>query len=586
MTSILKFMGLEQLNTFFPTLCYNRPIIDEVCLVFGFQIDCVSNFAEEQKGVGLYHSALWTTFLTLVLGCVSISYCENCFQGCKWKDSMKVTMGIYAITKSIIVCLRITIGIGKPSVVIWGLNHLCECIILCHCVDRKYLVTLKEGVVGSLIYVSAIITICLQIPDTIIALSIEITFVLALDIALAVMFTNKYFFGGEDKKGDNLYLLPFLAHSIHLLFTMFPIIFSLIWCRSDAFFVKFCLETMINFSVPLTCILDVIWAFIIDEKMVSSNLDTIKDRLFLKAENKENNKLNSPEQNETRGLPTENSIKQVRRTLVYSFFASWIPLYIILYLMGPCPEDNFCSISKEVHQTTMYNILPGLEGALNDMLAAKDIESAAKKFNGNIDFVISTNMNKGVLQVFDAWSSIDFAKEWMNSEDAKLLSSKEVLQITNGNVTRSGYLSKAVLTPGCRPLEERSFVFSSNQSCNRLWKQLGDKNGCDFIPRCSHVSSNNDAFDLDIFTFYDGRVVKGNRYFGISGDKSILYDFSRSDDKILRGFKSDVTLESTGRNKCSGKVKMTIPREKKGNQNKLGPITEELRYIDCSNILN
>mmetsp|Transcript_3940 Transcript_3940/g.5373 ORF Transcript_3940/g.5373 Transcript_3940/m.5373 type:complete len:579 (+) Transcript_3940:53-1789(+) len=565
--SDLSETGLKDLP-FFPPLCVSPPVVDDVCQVFGFQVDCVKNFTDgDFSHFGLYGSHIWTFLLTSMAGCVSISY-ANRFFAWEWRDSMKVTMGLYAIITSMFALLRVTLGVGRPLVLIAALHNLCEWAILFHCAaEDKYGGKMKTSLIRAIIFISTIITVCLMVPDIPISLGVEQLFGMMLDVALPWMFGRKLFYRSEPDEVKDFFLLPFLAHFIHLLFTILPLIFAIFWSRSESILGKFVLEIFINLSVPITHILYILWAFKVDKLMVSKHSETQKETSDPKY------------QNETRKLPTDYQIKNVDGTLFKSFFISFIPLVLCPILMGFCDEDKFCTKSKVVHQTTSYFITPGLEGPLEDMLARKEIASTASKFNGNIKFVISKSVddnNRKVIEILDSWATIDFAKKWIDSEHAKFLTSEEVLKIVDGNIRSSGYLSQAVLSPGCRPLEERSFVFHSKQSCNSLWKELSDKSRCNLIPRCIHVAK--DEFDLEIFSFSDGRVLKGKRYLGTSISKNIIYDFGNSDDNLLGGFKSDVMLETMSRNVCKVKVRMSIPRKAEGNKDALGPIIDEIKY--------
>eukprot|EP00559_Dactyliosolen_fragilissimus_P007904 CAMPEP_0184868560 /NCGR_PEP_ID=MMETSP0580-20130426/30901_1 /TAXON_ID=1118495 /ORGANISM="Dactyliosolen fragilissimus" /LENGTH=351 /DNA_ID=CAMNT_0027369539 /DNA_START=225 /DNA_END=1280 /DNA_ORIENTATION=+ len=281
-------------------------------------------------------------------------------------------------------------------------------------------------------------------------------------------------------------------------------------------------------------------------------------------------------------MPAGFQIQGVWGILIKSLFLALIPLMLAPILMGFCNEDTLCTQSEVVHQTTTYIIAPGLEGSLEDAFASKEIANIAKSYQGSVDFKISKsvdNFNRKVVQILDVWSSIDFAEKWKNSEHAKFLKSKEVLDIlADGKISSTGYLSEVVLSPSCRKMEEKVHIYDYHHSCNFLWKELSTTRRCDLIPRCIQVAQ--DQFGSDIFSFSDGRILKGKRFIEKSSNMNISYHFDDIDDKMLGGFKSDILLESKSKNICTVYVKMSIPSNGDGNTNALGAIVDNIKFID------
>lgn len=96
------------------------------------------------------------------------------------------------------------------------------------------------------------------IPNLFYALAVEQGFGILLDILLPILLLEKAI-KGEDAQVRAFYRLPAIAHTVHLLGTIIPLILAIAFINNPSIFTDVILEAMINLAVPVSNGLYCMW---------------------------------------------------------------------------------------------------------------------------------------------------------------------------------------------------------------------------------------------------------------------------------------------------------------------------------------
>ncbi|KAL5484163.1 hypothetical protein EMCRGX_G020614 [Ephydatia muelleri] len=199
----------------FPPWCVVPPV-DKICSFYGIRIPCVPaiNF-EDIFGLEV-EMGHWITFILLVL------------------------IGILNLSRFLL--------IGA------ALHNLAEWSILIQVSNSCTTSTkIKDALRRATFFILTIVILVVMMPSLFLAVLVEQSFGIMLDFALPLLFWYMYVTGNERVR--SFYQLPVVAHTVHLLFTILPLVFANFHVGITSWYSSFFLETAVYISGPITHVL-------------------------------------------------------------------------------------------------------------------------------------------------------------------------------------------------------------------------------------------------------------------------------------------------------------------------------------------
>ena len=119
----------------------------------------------------------------------------------------------------------------------------------------------KDGLRRATFFIIIIVFLVVMMPTLELAVLIEQSFGIMLDFALPIMYWYMRFTGSSERV-RSFYQYPAVAHTIHLLFTILPLVFANFHVGQLSWYSSFYLETAIYISAPVTHILYMVSFFL------------------------------------------------------------------------------------------------------------------------------------------------------------------------------------------------------------------------------------------------------------------------------------------------------------------------------------
>jgi hypothetical protein len=173
---------------------------------------------------------------------------------------MKITCGLYAAETAFFALFRIFWGLGKPLIAGAALHNLFEWSIILHLKEETSFAHVKRHILLASIWILAVISFAIMIPDLLYAFLFEQTTGIMLDFGMPIMFITKWW-TAQDSAVSGFYVLPAIAHTLHLLFTIIPLVLANFHIGIVSWYSSFWLEVVIYISAPVTHILYIVWSW-------------------------------------------------------------------------------------------------------------------------------------------------------------------------------------------------------------------------------------------------------------------------------------------------------------------------------------
>ena len=236
----------------FPPWCVVPPV-ETHCSFLGITIPCVPAIdITDVFGIGV-QMGHWITFILLVgIGIVNLWYVRFPF---RYEDSMKITTGLYSIITALFSFFRLAYHVSRLLLVGAALHNLAEWAILMQISAANTTSTkVKDGLRRATFFIIIIVFLVVMMPTLKLAVLVEQSFGIMLDIALPMAYWYM-FFTASSERVRSFYRYPAVAHTIHLLFTILPLVFANFHVGQLSWYSSFYLETAIYISAPVTHIL-------------------------------------------------------------------------------------------------------------------------------------------------------------------------------------------------------------------------------------------------------------------------------------------------------------------------------------------
>jgi len=247
---------------FFPPMC--RAVVSEQddCTFMGITIPCFKVFNKDTVahfGMGLEMAAIWTFVITSLIGLVPLCKIvdEMWFSGNNnWNASaLKIACALYSVETAIFALIRYYWGVCKPLVAAAAVHNLCEWgIVLSISMNYK---ELEKYLPMAAFFITFLVTLCICVPNLFLSLGLEQSFGIMLDFGMPIMFTLQLL----DNEKRKIYLLPAIAHTVHIFGTILPLVYSIMLSNHVSWFSTFFLEILINVTVPAAHFIYCYWSF-------------------------------------------------------------------------------------------------------------------------------------------------------------------------------------------------------------------------------------------------------------------------------------------------------------------------------------
>mmetsp|Transcript_20870 Transcript_20870/g.41523 ORF Transcript_20870/g.41523 Transcript_20870/m.41523 type:complete len:854 (-) Transcript_20870:109-2670(-) len=247
---------------FFPPMC--RAVVSELddCTFMGITIPCFKIFNKDTVahfGMGLEMAAIWTFVVTFSIGLISMfkTVDEMWFSGYdNWNvSSLKIICALYSMDTALLALIRYYWGVCKPLMAAAAVHNLCEWGIVLS-ISTNYM-EFEKYLSMAAFFITFLVTLCICIPNLFLSLGLAQCFEIMVDFGMPVMFMMQLF--GREKR--RIYLLPAIAHTVHLFGTILPQVYSIMLSNRVSWFSTFFLEVLINVTIPVTHFIYCYWSF-------------------------------------------------------------------------------------------------------------------------------------------------------------------------------------------------------------------------------------------------------------------------------------------------------------------------------------
>jgi len=472
-----------------PPLCV-VPLKETVCSGFGYSTDCYEAYKADSpfgKGIILGHAIVFVCLI--VIGFANLFFYYN---GAReiWGQSMVLTSSFYAILTSSFALCRSVWMLSRPLFIGAAMHNFFEwCIViqLSFNTVRKQ----RKYVVLATAFILVIISLVSLVPDLKAVTLLEQSCGVMLDLGLPLMFLRKWIY-----ENRQLYRLPALAHSIHFVFTILPLIFANFFVGEISWVTTFGLEFLIYVSTPITHILYLIWSVEFDnKKRIQQDRDMAKRRVS---------------RDEANTLENADVLQRPEKYLFISFFLGLIPLVVIPnYILSPCPSDKFCKQNPTVFRTTSVNVYDGFGRAFQDRIAHYKLIENGTSARGNKKYELTKSIsNPTQYNIFEEWASEKDYEAWVEGGLPSQVFRKDgpMGDIINGSMQAAGYRKPA--PSSCHDEVHVGFFVDVKSSCRQVWSVITNfENDCSWIQDCLYVSTDPQNPKIRNLTMVDGEVL-------------------------------------------------------------------------------
>jgi quinol monooxygenase YgiN len=379
-----------------------------------------------------------TFIVLLIFGIAALSYVPTPWE---WKDSMKITCALYSAETAFFALIRIYLGLSKPLIAGAALHNLFEWSIVLHLISETTNVTqfVRNMQIAS-IWIIAVISLAIMIPNLMLAFLVEQTTGILLDFGMPLMFASQYFNRSNSKEVQEFYKVPLIAHTIHIVFTIVPLVMANFFVGTVSWYSSFWNEIVIYISAPVTHILYIYW---------SHEVDTIRAN-----KNKNQSIKDDDDDNNSFLLPVQYRFKGAIKFIGIGFIMGLIMLLGVPTLIGPCTvaQAPTCIPSGPLTGTSVAVVNRGYEDTFIGLIEKAKLIESARKFKGNVNYKMVQNVfNPREFRFIETWDSYEAVNVWRNSTVPKTLftSTKMKESLAGGTLTNFGAYKNKHATTDC-----------------------------------------------------------------------------------------------------------------------------------------
>jgi quinol monooxygenase YgiN len=370
---------------------------------------------------------------------------------------------------------------------------------------------------------------------------------------MPLMFLYKYYFDSK-KEVQKFYQYPALAHTLHILFTILPLVFANFHVGYVSWYSTFFLEAAIYVSAPMTHILYCAWAWDYDQICQQTS------------KMEENDKANTNGKAETKNglIPKEYRIKDVKKYIIIGFFMGMVALVAVPTLvLEACPTQPHCVPDGIITGTSVATVHRGMGPAFEDLVESKKLVESARHFPGNLGYELVADVkNKNEYRFIEKWASRVALRSWLENEKdpvpKALFASENMKGLLVGEALNSmeGYFDP--VSPSCHAKVHGGVSFDVNSRCAAVWNVVGDWGNCEWVIGCKFaaVEKNTAGDPKRRMEMENGdTLIVYRRDFSLKA-RTLLYEVT--EPAPFSGYSGEISLEDKGKH-CSLTYKFTTP---------------------------
>lgn len=497
---------------------------------------------------------------------------------------MKITTGLYAAETAFFALFRYYWGLGRPLIVGAALHNLFEWVIVILLAYGTNYKNVSQSVVTAIIWIISVVAVTLMVPGLLTAFLVEQSTGIMLDFAMPLMFLGKHFLS-HDPQVRKFYRLPAIAHTLHILFTILPLVFANFHVGYTSWYSSFFLETAIYLSAPMTHILYCIWAYTYDKTLQeTAELQGMEPRVVGEEEQHLSNGSNGSTTNAPRVsngssngkklvgdfvpvlLEDKLRIKDVKKYLIAGFVAGQIALVALPTLvLGECAPPPQCVPDGIITGTSIASVHPGMGQAFEDLVATTKLIERARSAPGNLDYQLHANVqDPNEFRFVEQWASREALENWVTKgAPAEIFASPNMKGLLVGGELKNmqGYYDYP--KEQCHAKANGGVTFDVGSSCSKVWKVVGDWGNCDWVVGCKYASvvPNPGGDPKRVLSMENGQdlTVYQRQYSEVA--RKMIYEVS--EPAFMDGYVGDISLQGNktkGSRGCTVTYKFSVPK--------------------------
>jgi quinol monooxygenase YgiN len=465
------------------------------CTFLGLEQVCLPSFDPNgafASGVELGH--LFTFIGLVLIGLFNFSYVS-------WplhqRDAMKITTSFYSFITGFFALFRWKWGLGRLLLVGAALHNLAEWSIVAQISDsNKDQATVRKMTLIAVIWIIAVCMLVVMMPTLPEAILVEQTTGIMLDFALVFVFNKAYWI---DHK--SFYYLPMIAHTIHLFFTILPLVYANFFVGDTSWAAPFFLEVSVYISAPITHLLDLHWGIAFDAKAREDGV-----------------------------IPEKQKISKMSHYLVAGFIVGFIVLVGSPIIIGTCIPTPACDQSPIITGTSVAQVHPGFGPAFEDLIAQHGLEEKAKAADGNLFYEIVRNAyDPNQYRVNEKWRDITALQAWLAGFPDSFFATPEMKSLLVGEELQDMAGHIYPIPAECKKRAFGAVATDVAGSCDDVWAVVSNLSDCRWVIGCrfSTVKVQDDGI-LWTLNMADGRNLVRNAHLDLA-KRQLVYSATETD---------------------------------------------------------
>ena len=332
---------------------------------------------------------------------------------------MKIVCALYSAETAFFAIFRIFFGLSKPLIAGAALHNLFEWAIVLHLVaETKSKTHFIRNMQLATFWIITVISFSIMIPNLLLAFLAEQSTGIMLDFGMPLMYISQLINKKNSPQVKKFYVLPAIAHTLHILFTIIPLVFANFFVGTVSWYSSFWNEIVIYISAPITHLLYISW---------SHQVDTLRE------ENQAKTKDGSP--TDFSLLPEEYRFYGAKKYLGIGFLMGLFTLLGVPALLQECHEQPpTCNPTGPLTGTSVALVNFGFEDIFVNLVEKAHLVKSARKFKGNIDYKLVRNtQNSREFRFIETWESFNAVETWIQGPIVRdLFDSQEMKDALNG----------------------------------------------------------------------------------------------------------------------------------------------------------
>eukprot|EP01084_Bolivina_argentea_P124677 220930_1 len=543
--------------------CITEPTHGEQCF---FDL-CIGSVSQFDDPIHLYiiigHAV--SAFNLLAISLWNIKLCRQTLRRTQRIPWMRIINISFSILTSIFAAIRLFFFLGKPLAIAAALHNLCEWAFVIYAIyPNKNQRTIAFLI--SVLWIAVVICTVITIDTFPKYLLFEQITGAAMDVVLTIVWYILHQQNRNHKSNipKNIFLKPYRAHLIHLLFTIFPLIISNFTIGQN-FYLSFVLEISIYISVFFTHY----WytQFVSDYEQYIDIPNVHNDNCILQHPKTINYCGN---RTQIRFYPTTRLLFWYIISMLIALVPTVITPKVIMHINNGkyCDSHINCHTVSFVIGTSVADVHIGMDKAFEYRISSLNLVNKARAYPGNKFYYFTKSLSQNgtfVSYLFhESWESIEAAQNWIHYARNHIFDNYTYSMMKDHYFTKiAGYkpVSSNVNCDDNKHIGIGSLrhIFTKWNRCTDLWNHITNFENCEWILGCNHTEIL-DQFSSERMLFmkyglYETlHYIKNYENVKYDGPESIQYNYSMSITELNRSLQIILSYNKHmyGKKKCVG----------------------------------